>query len=199
MRFHSIALVALAATVCASSAVAQEQEKEKKDERPYFGVKLGAFLPTDSEMQDMFGSAIFVFGISMDDFTKQPDKWRLTGDFDFIVGKNDPDSGDLFPENKMFLLPITASMGRVFGSDSSKARPYVRFGAGFAYMDYSVTRPSTGERFSVKRGVPTANAEVGLFIGDRVRLAARYDWFAKADDFDFSGLQLTATLNLIRF
>jgi len=197
MRFLNIALVALVATVGAASAVAQGEDK--KDNRPYFGLKLGVFMPTDGEMRDMFGSTVFAFGISMDDFSRQPDKWRLTADFDFIVGRHDPDDDDLFPENKMFLLPVTASIGRVFGGDSSRARPYVRFGAGVAYMDYSVTRPSTGERFSTKRGVPTANAEVGMLISDRVRISARYDWFAKADDFDFSGLKLTASVNLIRF
>lgn len=196
MRFLNIALVGIAAA-CVSSAVAQEDKK--KDDRPYFGIKVGFFMPTDGEMRDMFGSTVFAFGISMDDFSRQPDKWRLTADIDFITGRNDPNDNDLIPENKFFAMPLTASVGRVFGSDSSKMRPYVRFGAGVAYMDYSVTRPSTGERFSVKRGLPTANAEAGLFISDRIRIAARYDWFAETDGFDFSGLQLTATFNLIRF
>jgi hypothetical protein len=195
MRFLNIALVGIAAA-CVSNAVAQE---DKKDERPYFGIKVGFFMPSNGETRDMFGSTVFAFGISMDDFSRQPDKWRLTADIDFITGRHDPDDNDLFPENKFFALPLTASIGRVFGADSSKMRPYVRIGAGVAYMDYSVTRPSTGERFSAKRGVPTANAEAGIFISDRIRVAARYDWFAKVDEFDFSGLQLTATFNLIRF
>ena len=44
-----------------------------------------------------------------------------------------------------------------------------------------------------------ADAEVGVFIGDRVRLSATYVWLSKVDDFDFSGLQLTATFNVLKF
>jgi len=189
MSIRNLAIIGLASAMCITSALAQEEPRE--DNRPYLGIKAGLYMPSDGEMRDIFGSSIFVFGISFDDFSKQADKWRLTLDFDFITGRD----GD----NKFFALPVTASVGRVFGGEDDQFRPFVRVGAGAAYMDYSLTRPSTAQRFSVKRGAATADAEVGVFFGDRIRLSAKYVWFSKVDDFDFSGLQLTATFNLVRF
>lgn len=157
----------------------------------YLGGKVGLYMPSDGEMRDIFGSSIVVFGVSVDDFSKQADKWRLTADFDFISGSDGSD--------KFFAAPVTASVGRVFGSPNDQARPFVRFGVGAAYFDYSITRPSTGERFSSKRIGFGADAEVGLFLGDRIRIAAKYVMFSKVDDFDFSGLQLTATYNVLKF
>jgi hypothetical protein len=192
IRNLTASLVAMA--VCVSAVVAQGQEEQKDKDggsRNYLGVRGGLYLPTDSEIKDIFGSSIFVVGLSFDDFTRQADKWRLTVDFDFITGKKDG--------NKFFAAPVTASVGRVFGSRDENIRPYVRFGVGVAYFDYSITRPATLERFSEKRFGFGADAEVGIFVGERLRIAAKYVWFSKVDDFDFSGLSLTATVNLFRF
>jgi hypothetical protein len=200
MGIRNLTAAGIAMAVCVSSVVAQGQD-DKKDQDPdkgkdkgarnYFGVKGGLYMPTDSEIKDVFGSSIFVFGLSFDDFTRQADKWRLTLDFDFITGQKDG--------NKFFAAPVTASVGRVFGSRDDQVRPYVRFGVGGAYFDYSITRPSTLERISEKKFGFGADAELGVFFGERVRVSAKYVWFSKVDNFDFSGLQLTATLNLFRF
>jgi opacity protein-like surface antigen len=185
MKFRTIVLVSCLA-VTAGSAMAQNNRGGS-----YLGVKGGLYFPSNGEIRDIFGSSIFVFGISADDFSRQPDKWRLTGNFDFISGTKDND--------KFFAAPVTASVGRVFGAPGDRMRPFVRFGVGGAYFDYSITRPSTGERFSTKRFGFTADAEAGVFLSDRVRVSAKYVWFSKVDDFDFSGFQLTATVNLFRF
>jgi hypothetical protein len=191
MAIRNLMVAGLAAVVCVSSVYAQDEDKDKKKGGMYFGVKGGLYLPTDGEIRDIFGSTIFVFGISFDDFTKQADKWRLTADFDFITGSKDG--------NKFFAAPITASLGRVFGKPEDTTRPYVRFGVGGAYFDYSITRPSTGERFSTKRFGFSADAEVGVFLGERVRLSAKYVLLSEVDDFNLSGLQFTATFNLFKF
>jgi hypothetical protein len=191
MRFRNLLAAGLAAGVMATSAFAQDDQDKDAGSRNYIGVKGGLFFPTDSEIKDIFGSSIFVIGVSFDDFTRQADKWRLTFDFDFITGKDGDD--------KFFAAPVMASIGRVFGKRGDQARPYVRFGAGLAYFDYSITRPSTGERFSEKKIGFGGSAEVGLFFGERVRISAKYVAFSEVDEFNFSGLQLTATFNLIRF
>jgi opacity protein-like surface antigen len=186
MKLRNLASVGFAAALLATGASAQENRGGT-----YLGVRAGMFMPSNGEMRDIFGSSIFVLGLSADDFTKQADKWRLTADFDFITGKED--------NNKFFIAPVTASIGRVFGSPDDNMRPFVRFGVGGAYMDYSITRPSTAERFSAKRFGFGADAEVGVFLSDRVRVSAKYLWFSKVDDFDFSGLTLTATVNIFKF
>ena len=177
-----------------ASAMAQSDQEIKKDEgrgRTYLGVKGGLYLPTNGEIRDIFGSSIVVFGLSVDDITRQADKWRLTADFDFITGKKDG--------NKFFAAPVTASIGKIFGNRGDNTRPYVRFGAGGAYYDYSITRPGTGERFSTKRFGASADAEVGVIIGERFRVSAKYQWLSKADDFDFSGFQIVATYQIVKF
>ncbi len=189
-------LVGLTTLVMASGAMAQDQPPEKQEKkergaRNYLGLKGGLYLPSDSEIRDIFGSNIIVVGLSIDDFTRQADKWRLTFDFDFITGKKD--------NNKFFAAPVTASFGRVFGNRDDDMRPYVRFGAGGAYFDYSITRPSNSQRYSQKKFGFSADAEVGVFIGETVRLSAKYVTLSEVDKFNFSGLQITATVNLVRF
>lgn len=191
MRFGNLLAAGVAAGVLATSAIAQDDKDKDGGSRNFLGVKGGLFLPTDSEIKDIFGSSIFVIGISFDDFTRQADKWRLTYDFDFITGKDGDD--------KFFAAPVMASIGRVFGNRDDNFRPYVRFGVGVAYFDYSITRPSTGERFSEKKIGFGGTAELGAFLGERVRISAKYVMFSEVDKFNFSGLQLTATLNLFRF
>jgi hypothetical protein len=183
--------LALAGTVASLAVVASVAHAQNNRGKTFLGVKGGIYFPTNSEIRDIFGSNLVVIGISVDDFSRQADKWRLTADFDFITGKDGDD--------KFFAMPVTASFGRVFGSPEDNFRPYVRFGAGAAYFDYSITRPSTLERFQEKRFGLSANAEAGFFVGERLRVSAKYNWFSKVDDFDFSGLQLTATFNLVRF
>ena len=191
MSIRNVATLAVASSLLVTLASAQSNDPEPRRARNNLGVKAGVYLPTDSEIRDIFGSLIFVIGLSFDDFSRQADKWRLTVDFDFITGEKDG--------NKFFAAPVTASIGRVFGSPEDEFRPYVRLGAGVAYFDYSITRPSTSERFSTKRGGFGADVEVGFFVGDKFRLSAKYVWFSKVDDFDFGGLQLTATYNILKF
>jgi len=187
------AAVGMVVMASATAVVAQNNQdnQDKGKGRTYLGIKGGFYFPTNSEIRDIFGSAIPVFGISVDDITKQADKWRLTANADFITGSKDG--------NKFFAMPVTASFGRIFGNRDDTMRPYVRFGAGVAYLDYSITRPSNGDRFSTKRLGASADAEIGLIIGERLRISGKYQWLSKADDFDFGGFQLVATYQLIKF
>ena len=192
MDLKKWAVAGLAAGLTVSSAMAQDdQKKDTGKGKTYLGVRGGFYFPTNSKISDIFDSAIPVFGITVDDITKQADKWRLTFDADFITGSKDG--------NKFFAAPFTASFGRIFGNRGDTSRPYVKFGVGGAYFDYSITDPSTSERFSTKRFGASADAEVGIIIGERLRIAGKYQWFSKVDDFDFSGFQLTATYQLIKF
>ncbi|MCC7230956.1 MAG: outer membrane beta-barrel protein [Fimbriimonadaceae bacterium] len=155
------------------------------------GIRSGVYFPTNSEIRDIFGSDIIVVGLSFDDFSKQADNWKIKADFDFITGKDG--------SNKFFAMPVTASIGQVYGKPGDSSRPFVRFGAGTAYFDYSITRPSNSTRYSSKRFGFSADAEVGVIVGNKLRLSAKYVWLSKVDDFDFSGLQLTVTYNILKF
>ncbi len=191
MAFRNLAAMGIASVVLATSAVAQNDQKKPEPAKNNFGIKAGLYMPTQSLTRDIFGSTIFVVGLSFDDFSRQADKWRPTVDFDFISGRKDG--------NKFFAAPVMASMGRVFGSPDDDFRPFVRIGAGLAYFDYSINHPDTSERFSTKRLGFGGSAEAGFFINDKFRLSAKYVLFSKTDEFDFSGLQMTATYNVFKF
>jgi hypothetical protein len=184
MKFNGRLGLSALAIACAASALAQNNSEN------YLGVEAGAYFPTDGKIRDAFGTSIFKVGFNYGNAGRQADKWRLTANFNFISAAKDG--------NRFFLLPVTAAMGRMFGQPGDSSRPYVRVGAGVAYMDYAIDVSDTVRR-SGRKILPTAGVEAGVVVGDRLRFAASYNWFSKTDGFDFSGFQLTASYSILRF
>jgi hypothetical protein len=185
MKLKKIGLSALA-LVAATTAFGQRDGTRDN----YLGVEVGAYFPTDAKIRDIFGTSVLKVGFNYGNVGRQADKWRLTYNFNFISAEKDG--------NRFFLLPVTAAVGRVFGEEGASTRTYVRAGIGLAYMDYGIDVTSVDRR-SGRKILPTANAELGVILSDRLRLAGSYSWFSKTDGFDFSGFQLTLSYNLVRF
>ncbi len=172
-----------ASLVIAISAIASAQKSSIG-----LGLEAGFYFPTGSILRDAFGSAIPHFGIG-------------------FVGTDRPRSGSLAPEvdiigatkngNRFLLIPVTVGYEQHFG-DNPESIPYARASIGGAYYNYDIeTSPgveANSSRFGLAGGV-----EVGIILSHRVRLAAKYAIFGRQDGIDFNGLQLTATLALVRF
>jgi hypothetical protein len=172
----------------ATSGMAQQQQGDTNQN--FLGIEGGFFMPTDSVMRGLFGTSVPALGFSVGNQGNQADKWRLTANFNFVSANKDG--------NRFFILPVTAAIGRIFGDTKQSMRPYVRVGVGMAYMDYSLNI-GPGNTPAAKRFAPVGNAEVGVIIGERFRIAAAYYWLQKVNNLDFSGLQLTLSYSVLRF
>ena len=171
----------------AVASFAQDREK------PWWGLDLGVFRPSSGEISDKFGQNLFRIGFRP--FTNRiSEKWKLIYDFSIISAS---DSGE-----RMLVIPLTVGFTRSFGDPEGDFIPFVQFGVGPAYYDYSLTRTTFGpvtERFKTRRVGGNANLEVGAMFSKRFALVARGDWFTKADDFDFSGISITLSWAILRF
>jgi len=176
-------LIALGALITiVSSAFAQQSASQ-----PSFGVSVGVYLPTSSEIRKDLGTGALQFGIGGAG-TSRPSEGSLASSFSAIIANGNG--------NKLFILPYTYGYEYHFGVDSSAAAlPYVRPFAGVAYYDYSITDTS-GNHFGVKRLGATAGLEAGLQIGSKIRISATYNYFTKSGNFTFDGLSLAATYAL---
>lgn len=154
-----------------------------------WNLKAGIFMPTSTEMRDLFGDTWLSMGITPGQkvFT---DKWTFGGDIGLIWANRGG--------NRLLLVPGTVGFSRRFSSGKETVVPYAAIRAGVAYYDYSITRP-LGPTFTRTKFNTTANAELGLVVSQKLTLGARYDWFAKSDDFQFDGLTLWAQLTLFQF
>lgn len=189
-----ITSLALAAGV--SAAFASTDEDRKK----WWGVDVGAYFPTQSEIRDAFGDTLMRFGVRP--FERRiSDKWKFIVDVHALSARKDG--------NKLFAMPVTFGLTRSFGNPESKAIPFVQVAAGPAYYDYTIYRDvevsAEGgkkverERISKKRFGGNANFEVGMLFDHRFALVARADVYTKSDDFDFSGISLTLSYAAFRW
>ena len=64
---HLIQLGIIAVAISGTVASAQTNRQGGT----YLGGKVGLYMPSNSEMRDIFGSSIFVFGLSVDDFSRK--------------------------------------------------------------------------------------------------------------------------------
>lgn len=190
MRLGRFALL-LAALTCASASFAQGDgqqktdihpappEKQKKSHSKWMGIEVGAYIPNDSTIRDVYGTGLKV-GISPTTRIRH-DHWHLDGDFGLIA--------DNHYGNKLLIVTGNAAYERAFGPDSADSQPFVRFSGGLAYNDHSFNIGSA--HYSNKTVGPDAAVEVGTMIRGRWRLSARYNLFSKSDDFEFSGITLS--------
>lgn len=166
---------------------------DTQDERAkrWWGVDVGVFHPTSSEIRDAFDENMFRIGFRPFE-GRISDKWKFIVDVTVISANQHG--------NKLFALPISGGFTRSFGDAEGNTVPFVQVGVGPAYYDYSITRPggeitkagvSGDKRFSTKRVGANANVELGVVLNKRFAIVGRYDYFTKADDFDFSGASLT--------
>ncbi len=168
------------ATAVAAASVTCAFAQNPGGSGTYLGVEVGAYFPTDSVIKNVFGSTLPRFGLNFIN-NNQPNKFKPQFNFAVIGASRDG--------NRFLAVPVTVGVGQQFGVPGSSTRPYYRVGAGAAYLDYSID-PSGSNRITNNRVSFTANAEVGILLSERIRLSAAYNYFSKADDFDFSGYEL---------
>jgi len=153
------------------------------------GGTVGTFTPTGSKLRDAFGANRFKIGFRPVAPKEFPNRWLPDVGVDAISAER--------RDNRLFILPVTFGVVKRFGNPKDFIRPYVRVGAGVAYMDYAFD--SGGRRIAAKRFGPTGNLEAGLRITDRVRISATYHVFPEYDETKFDGIELSLTYTVFKF
>lgn len=188
-------LLATSATLMAG-AMANAQWDVVTNDKPTLGVEVGVMYPSNATTRDLFGSQIMRYGLA-----QVGGRSKKSAHFYNSLSVINVDHNG----NKLFLLPYVAGYElQLTQNRYASSVPFIRAEAGYAYYDYSVNVASSGNiggvqsfasggttHFGAKRGGPTAAVEAGLAISNRWRISARYNWFAKYDDLDFSGAQLS--------
>ncbi|MCW5937087.1 MAG: hypothetical protein KIT11_07265 [Fimbriimonadaceae bacterium] len=168
------------ALAMAVSALAQDN---------YGGVSVGFFLPSDSTLRDRLGASWFSFGasrIKVDGYKK-----RNIG-FDWNGFSKERDG------NKVFMLAGSIGLVQPIGMAGNMTRPYFAVRGGLSYIDYAVDVTGV-RRESAKRIGFNANAEVGINVGERFTVSARYDVMPSYDGLNFSGFSVQLQYGLVRF
>jgi hypothetical protein len=160
------------------------------DRRPGLGVEVGLFMPADAEMRDIFGNSMFRWGFGPVTVAP-PGTTALTPTFGLIVANRDG--------NRFTAIPAHLGYTMALGDRRTQTLPYARVAAGVTYLDYAITRPGAGERFSGRTISPSGSLEAGLIFGNNIRLSAQYIMLGRQDGFNFSGFQIGATFSALSF
>ena len=176
----------LALTACLAAVAAPVAATA--DEDSYFGPQIGLFYPANQTLRDALGDSWFSFGASrIRVFDLQERKWAH--DWQAISQSR--------MGSKIFILTGSAGYVVPFASSGSDTQPYFAIRAGLAYIDYAINAP--GGRRSAKRIGVNGNAAVGVSVGRRFNLEARYDVFNGYDGMTFNGLTLSLRFGMLRF
>ena len=181
MRFDLKMLVVPALAGLSMIAPAQEGEVAGPNQ---LAVEVGWYMPSDGLIRDRFGNNIFRIGVA-GLRNKYVPQWTLAYDINFVSASEDG--------NRFLLVPLTIGFQKSLGQPNTEVNPYVRAGVGLSFMNWDID----GDDGSAVGG--TASVELGAYFGDRFRVAARYNLFTKADDFNFNGLQFTVAYGLFKF
>jgi len=170
------------------------------DRKNWWGVDVGAYFPSSSEIRDIFGDALLRVGIRPFE-QRVSEKWKFIVDVNALAARKHG--------SKLFVMPVTFGFTRSFGDPESKSIPFVQVAAGPAYYDYTILREaemettggkgSSDERISKKRIGANANIEVGMLFDHRFAVVLRGDFYTKADDLDFNGISLTLSYAAFRW
>lgn len=194
--WRSISLAALLSvsglSVAGSSQDPNQPQGEDRKERRrnWWGLDVGAYFPTDGEIQDRFGDTLLRVGLRP--FDSRAGNWRFVTDVTVLSGDREG--------SRLLAIPVTFGFLKSFGDPEDDQRTFVMFGAGPAYYDYSIRRLVGTTIVSVKDrtfGV-SAHVDAGIIFNNRFSVVARYDWMSETDGFDFSGFSLTLSYALFR-
>ncbi|MBS1724966.1 MAG: outer membrane beta-barrel protein [Armatimonadetes bacterium] len=156
---------------------------------PYLGPSIGVFFPSNSNLRDAMGDAWISFGASrvrLDPYAKQ------NVGFDWNAFSKDNDG------NRVFML--VGSMGYTipFSKPGDSMRPYLAVRGGLTYIDYAVNL-TPANRVGGKKIGANANVEIGINVGDRLNVSARYDIMPSYDSLNFSGFSLALKWGIAKF
>lgn len=190
MRNNLKAIILTGALMASVPALAQVVTTRREDDRNVYIAANGSFFfPTQGRLKDAFDDQIVFAGLSFAQ-NNLDYNWRVRPDFGvFNANRNG---------NRLLIVPVTASVSRIFAQPGDSFQPYVKLEGGIAYTDYAITDRATAIRTSGNKVLPTGGAEVGLILSQRVRVFASYHTYGKADGWDFSGFQIGAVFSLFR-
>ena len=177
--------VALSLLAVSGAVLAAEQNQ---DRRKWWGVSFGVFLPNSGEIQDRFDDVFFRVGISPFE-DRISDRWKFAYDLNVMYANKNG--------NRLLVVPLTFGFTRSFGDPEARSVPFVQFGVGPAYFDYSIARGE--DRIKSSRIGGTANVEAGILFDKRFAITGRADFYTKTDDFDFSGISFTVAYAAFRW
>ncbi len=155
----------------------------------FVGPELGLFFPTDSTLRSALGNSWFSFGVgrlNMDEYSAKSLKpsWNAISQT-----KNG---------SKVFMFAYTYGYVYPLGDAKSGSVPYYSIRGGLSYVDYAVQQ-SPANRISGKTLGYNLNAEVGILLGEKLTVSARYDVFGSHDGLKFDGLSLSVKYGLFKF
>ena len=156
----------------------------------FFGPEIGVFIPNDSSLRDALGSQWWSIGLST---------MREGQVLQRRVGTNLNFASQSKNGNKVFLGSYTIGLVQPFGemTRQSEFQPYFAVRGGLSYTDYAVTQGI--QRLSAKRVGYNVNGEVGVLIGNRFGLSARYDITPDYDGFNFDGWSFALRYGIAKF
>jgi len=174
----------MAVLICglvAASAFAQDNRT--------VGLQVGAFLPTSSAAQDLFGKQWLSVSLTPRPYDLKP---GLSYSENLNVLGRDNNG------NKVFMLLPTYGARFVMGDINAKGMtPYVAARVGPAYFDYSLTYQ--GVRHSTKRVGFTGHIEVGAWFNKSFRVYGQYNKMSEFDGVRFDGFEVGVAFALFKF
>ncbi|MCU0316144.1 MAG: hypothetical protein MUC92_06090 [Fimbriimonadaceae bacterium] len=142
-------------------------------------------------MKSFVGETWYSFGFALTSSAKVPDRGGFAPDLYFISGES--------TRSKVFIASLSYGYVQPLGKQDGQAfQPYAAARAGLSYFDYGV-QVTVADRRSAKALGVTGNVELGVLVGDRLAISARYDFLGKRDRLDFDGLSLQLSYGIIRF
>ncbi len=195
MRFLSV----LSCVLTAGGAFAQSGDgthgADATDKRKYeIGIDAGVYLPTQRQIQDVFGNAVYKFGLDFG--TREAVRnGRFVPSMGLISAHRNGNS--FYLGQALLSYEIRLAQPQDLGKRTI-VEPFGRASIGAAYADYSITN-TAGVHFGAKRILPTGQLEAGVYIGPRVKVTAAYDFFESVDGFNFNGFSLSVAYTLFRF
>ena len=183
MRNRILALVAM--SLVALPLVAQAQDR-------YVGPEIGVFIPADASLRSALGSQWYSIGVST---MKQGTmiQRKVGTNFNLISQSKNG--------NKVFMGSYTLGVVIPFNTNTRSMntdfQPYFAVRGGLNYTDYAISQGLT--RLSGKNLGYNVNAELGVQMGDRFTLSARYDITPDYDGFNFDGLSFSLRYGIVKF
>jgi len=162
------------------SAVAAPQSRRL----PLLGPDISVFLPSSARTRSLFGNAWFSFSPGFGSIERASSHGSFSADLEILSAERGP--------NHVFLAPIGADF-RICGGNSPRAStlPYGGLGANFVVTNLRILEQNLPPRMRISAG---ASIFVGLTLGKRGYIEARYRAFSGTGGADFSGLQLSSGL-----
>lgn len=180
MKF-SVRLVLAAMALCIGSGAALAQGSG-------YGPQVGVYFPASQELRNALGSSWFSIGFTQVP-TQRAGNQIISTDWNVLAA-------DRYG-NRLFILTPSVGILLPLGGDGQETNVYAAARAGISYMDYNITTGGVTRRGN-SIGL-NGNVELGMYLGDRLNVAARYDVFSEKDGLNFNGLTLSLRYSIVRF